>query len=542
MDAPVARDGSPAAPARGEGDRARAMQLALRRARRHWRRLLIRLARLRPRSFRALLIAGFSAVAIPLAGAIVATSFEVNRLAADSQEAINRAVSATLITQYLVDDVDATERMARRYMVLRDRDLFDAYITRKTLLLDRAGAVLQYLPDQRNTVKVFIADVNAMHGLLRQRYGRNHRQEIVDYFAGLARMASELSQAANAQATREAEDMRARAERTRTLLFWQAFALIAVSMLLSWYFLRIIGKPVRDIDSAIRALGNGSEGGNGGEGSDGGARVAIRIDGPQDFVELGHRLEWLRSRLGEAEAQKSRFLRHVSHELKTPMTAIREGSNLLLEEVPGPLNAMQREVAGIVRDNARRLEHLIEDLLGITRLPRGIDYRDDWRNVRLDETVQQVLRAHTLSFTSKSMTVVTDLPPSLVRGSPSALATIVDNLVSNAVKYSPGNGVLRINLRNEADRAQLDVEDDGPGIAPADRDAIFEPFFRGSRQPEIQVEGTGLGLTIAREAAEAHGGEINVVDGLGSGGCMRLTLPRLPEVQVAAQGEGTHEH
>jgi two-component system sensor histidine kinase GlrK len=530
MDAPVVRDGSPAAATRGDDGRARALHLALRRLRRQWRRLLIRLARLRPRSFRALLIAGFSAVAIPLAGAIVATSFEVNRLAADSQEAINRAVSATLITQYLVDDVDATERMARRYMVLRDRDLFDAYISRKTLLLDRAQAVLQYLPDQRNTVKVFIADVNAMHGLLRQRYGRNHRQEIVDYFAGLARMATELSQAANAQATREAEEMRARAEHTRTLLFWQAFALIAVSMLLSWYFLRIIGKPVRDIDSAIRALG------------DGGAEGAIRVDGPQDFVELGHRLEWLRSRLGEAEAQKSRFLRHVSHELKTPMTAIREGSNLLLEEVPGPLNAMQREVAGIVRDNARRLEHLIEDLLGITRLPRGIDYRDDWRNVRLDETVQQVLRAHTLSFTSKNMTVVTDLPPSLVRGSPSALATIVDNLVSNAVKYSPGNGVLRITLHNEADRARLDVEDDGPGIAPADRDAIFEPFFRGSRQPEIQVEGTGLGLTIAREAAAAHGGEINVVDGLGTGGCMRLTLPRLPELQVAAHGEGTHEH
>ncbi len=534
MDEPAVSDR--AATVRGDA-RARtqaALQRGLRRLRRQGRRLLLRLARLQPRSFRALLIAGFSAVAIPLAGAIVATSFEVNRLAEDSQQAISRAVRATLITQYLVDDVDATERMARRYMVLRDRDLFDAYVTRKSLLLDRAEAVLQYLPDQRNTVKVFIADVNAMHGLLRQRYGRRHRQEIVDYFAGLARMSGELSQAANAQATREAEEMRARAERTRTLLFWQAFALIAVSMLLSWYFLRIIGKPVRDIDSAIRALG------------DGGARGAIRVDGPQDFVELGQRLEWLRSRLGEAEAQKSRFLRHVSHELKTPITAIREGSNLLLEEVPGPLNAMQREVTDIVRDNARRLEHLIEDLLGITRLPKGIDYRDDWRDVRLDETVQQVLRAHTLSFTSKNIELAIDLAPSLVRGSPSALATIVDNLVSNAVKYSPGNGRLHVTLRNESERAQLDVEDDGPGIAPADRDAIFEPFFRGSRQPEVQVEGTGLGLTIAREAAEAHGGEINVVDGRGAGGCMRLTLPALAgssqQAQIAGQTEHAHEH
>ncbi len=497
--------------------RGRSVAARMRIMQRSLRRVIERLARLRPRSFRALLITGFSAVAIPLASAIFATAFEVNRLAEESQDAISRAVRATLITQYIRDDVDTTERRARRYMVLRDKELYDAYLQRKDLLTQRTEAVLQFLPDEAVRVRQFETDLDAVHKLLKRSYGNRHRKEIVDYFGALALAADQLSSAANEQATREAVEMRNRAERTRTLLFWQALALIAVAVALSWYFLRIIAGPVRDMDSAIRALGDGR------------AHDAIRVDGPQDFVELGDRLEWLRTRLGELDAQKSRFLRHVSHELKTPMTAIREGSNLLLEEVPGPLNSMQQEVTEIVRDNARKLEHLIEDLLGITRLPKGIDYRDDWQSLRLDETVQEVLRAHTLSVTSKNLTVVTELAPLIVRGSPSALATIVDNLVSNAVKYSPVQGHLRLVLRSDGDRARLEVADDGPGIAVEDRDAIFEPFYRGTRQPDQGVKGSGLGLTIAREAAAAHGGEINVAETSGGGGCMHLTLPRVLE-------------
>lgn len=490
-------------------------RLARWRARGGWRALL----RLRPRSFRSLLVLGFAAVTLPLAGALLATSFELNRLAIDSQEAVSRAVRASDSAQRLVDGVEATERSARRYLVLRDRNDYAEYLRRRARVLRAAEAVALNVPSERNTIKVLIADLNVVHGVLRGRATRATQRRVVSLFDGLAASAAGLTVAARAQADREARLMRERAERTRTLLFWQAAALFAVAGALAWYFLRIIARPVRALDAAIRALGDGRALG------EDQVREAITVDGPRDFVELGHRLEWLRDRLGEADAQKSRFLRHVSHELKTPMTAIREGSNLLLEEVPGPLNEMQGEVIRIVRDNARKLEHSIEDLLGITRLPQGIDYRDDWRDVRLDDTVQDVLRAHALSCTSKQLRIETAVEPAVVRGSPAALATIIDNLVSNAVKYSPPQGRLRIVLRNERDRAWLEVEDDGPGIAPADREAIFEPFVRGSRQPEIEVSGTGVGLTIAREVAEAHGGEIQVVDGQGGGGCMQLRLP-----------------
>ena len=471
------------------------------------------LLRMLPRSFLALLAAGFLAVAVPLAGAIVATSFEVDRLAQESQSAITRTVQATELTQRLLEDVDATERTARQFMVLRDRALWRAYGERRDTLAKHAKSLLVLLPAQRDRIALLLADSTRINNLLSHQRGDGHRDEIVNGFAGLAHQATTLTTAASTLASSETVAMRDRAERTRTLLFWQAIALIAVAVGLSWYFLRVIARPVSDMDSAIRTLGEGK------------LEQPIVVRGPQDFVELGLRLEWLRQRLGELDAKKSRFLRHVSHELKTPMTAIREGSNLLLDEVPGPINRTQREVTEIVRDNARRLEHLIEDLLGVTRLPEGIDYRDDWQTISLDATVHKVLRDHTLSIASKTLQLQVQLAQVSVRGSPSALATIVDNLISNAVKYSPANGVLRVELAQVADKAVLEVEDDGPGIAPDDRDAIFEPFFRGSRQPDALVNGTGLGLTIAREATEAHAGTIVAVADRGHGACMRVTLP-----------------
>ena len=449
---------------------------------------------------------------LPLAGAIVATSIEVDRLAQDSQSAITRTVQATELTQRLLDDVDVTERAARQYMVLRQRALWQAYRERRDAMEKHAGALRVLLPSQNERIATLLSDSARIKAVLSRQHGDGHRDAIILGFAGLARQATQVAAAARALAASETVQMRARAERTHALLFWQALALMAVASSLSWYFLRIIARPVGEMDSAIRALGEGKLG----------ERIVVR--GPQDFVELGLRLEWLRQRLGDLDAKKSRFLRHMSHELKTPMTAIREGSNLLLDEVPGRLNTTQREVTEIVRDNARRLEQQIEDLLGVTRLPEGIDYRDDWQTISLDATVHKVLRDHTLCIASKTLRLDVRLVPVAVRGSPSALATIVDNLVSNAVKYSPPHGTLRIELTQVADRAVLEVEDDGRGIAPADRDAIFEPFFRATSQPEAQ-RGTGLGLTIAREATEAHAGTICAVADHSPGACMRVTLP-----------------
>ena len=118
---------------------------------------------------------------------------------------------------------------------------------------------------------------------------------------------------------------------------------------------RYIARPIAEIDGAIRQLG----------GADFSQPISVR--GPEDLRYLGRRLDWLRRRLEEFETQKNRFLRHVSHELKTPLTALREGAELLNDQVAGPLAPPQRQVVGIMRDNSVKLQRLIEELLDYQR-------------------------------------------------------------------------------------------------------------------------------------------------------------------------------
>jgi two-component system sensor histidine kinase GlrK len=240
---------------------------------------------------------------------------------------------------------------------------------------------------------------------------------------------------------------------------------------------------------------------------------------------LGQRLEWLRSRLHELEEQQNRFLRHVSHELKTPLTAVREGAELLRDRVGGELSPEQREIVRIVRENTLSLQKLIEDLLNYHQT-RSIEPQT-LGPVALADVVRRVVREHKLAAFARLITVEAKLAPSIIVGDSEKIRAIVDNLLSNAIKYSPRSGSILLELRSESDEAVLDVIDGGPGISAADRPHIFESFYQGKTAPEGRIKGSGLGLAIAREYTLAHGGRIELIDRADGrrGAHFRLYLP-----------------
>jgi len=263
---------------------------------------------------------------------------------------------------------------------------------------------------------------------------------------------------------------------------------------------------------------------------------AIEVNGPQDLRYLGQRLEWLRTRLHELEEQQNRFLRPVSHELKTPLTAVREGAELLRDRVAGELSPGQLEIVRIVRENTLQLQKLIEDLLTYhqTRAlePQGIE------PVALPEVVRRVLREHKLAALARMVTFEAHLVPAQVVGEPDRIRTIVDNLVSNAIKHSPRSGVIELRVTVEGGYAVLDVADQGQGVDPAERERIFDSFYQGKPPLEGRVKGSGLGLAIAREYALAQGGRIEVEDRADRhrGARFRLWLPLAVAEAVAAAG------
>jgi two-component system sensor histidine kinase GlrK len=147
--------------------------------------------------------------------------------------------------------------------------------------------------------------------------------------------------------------------------------------------------------------------------------------------------------------------------------------------------------------------------------------------VQLPEVIKRVVREHKLTAFARMISFEARLAPAIVQGDAAKIRTIIDNLISNAIKYSPRAGTISLDLGIEGEFAVLDVIDQGPGVDPADRPRVFESFYQGQAPPEGRVKGSGLGLAITRENVLAHGGRIEVQDRAdgGHGARFRVFLP-----------------
>ena len=478
---------------------------------------------LRPRSFMSLILLALLGLALPLLVALTSSSVQVGKLARQSQDAVYRSVQATQNGRTLVELVTSMERNARQFLVLQDESRLAAYAQRHRDFQDtlRDMFLLNTEQAQRDRLSKLGKKERAVFAVLSDPASSAEENRVaVVAFAELGRLAREILAESNRVSTNQVDILRGMAGKARQLLFWQAFALIPLAIACAALLFVLISRSVRQIDRAIRGLGNAD------------FRSVISISGPRDVEDLGKRLDWLRERLLELEEEKARFLRHISHELKTPLTAVREGSELLAGKVLGPLNEHQLEAADILRHNTLRLQKLIEDLLAFNRLvgPREARVVED--DLRMDQLVASVAADYRLAVRKKSLAIDLQLEPVRMRGDTAKLRAIIDNLLSNAVKYSPVGGAVAVMLARSDDGVRLEVSDQGPGVAAGDRERIFDAFYQGGTQPTGPVRGTGLGLAIARECARAHGGELELVGEGGEGARFRTTLPFAPRGQT----------
>jgi signal transduction histidine kinase len=263
----------------------------------------------------------------------------------------------------------------------------------------------------------------------------------------------------------------------------------------------------------------------------------------------------------EVDRAKSEFVSTVSHELRTPMTSIKGYADLLVMGAAGALNENQERFLSIIKTNADRLTMLVDDLLDIGRIDtQRVEL--SLTHIDLASAVGTVVESLQGKAADKSQTLQVDIPTDLppVIADPDRLTQILTNLVSNAQAYTPTGGEISVTARLIArvhasaadgrhatdtgrpghitetapglDLVQVDVTDDGIGIAPEDQDKIFERFFRSDHPLVQETTGTGLGLSITRSLIEMHGGELWVESELGVGSTFSFTLP----VAVEASG------
>lgn len=469
----------------------------------------------RPKSFRKLVLIGFTLVMLPLVIAVLVATVYIDRLAAQSQSAISRAVQVLQGGRTLGEQITAMERHVRQFQVLGDETLFQAYAdTHEQLqqVTHNLAAIIRN-PAQEQQFETLATTEQALFDTVMQSLRVPEKlSEVTPDFLKLTKLAQAILAANDVITAQDMEAMQETATKVHRILVWQTVALILGAIVFSAIFIPLISRPIRQIDQAIQRLGLGE------------LETAIRITGPYDLQYLGERLNWLRRRLGELEEEKRKFLRHVSHELKTPLTALREGTSLLAEGVVGTPTDAQREVLDILQHNGIQLQKLIEDLLNFHQA-QARTTAFDLKPVQLDRLLEQVLTEHKLAMMAKTIHLVLSVTRVLVLGDEDKLRTVVDNLLSNAVKYAPPHSALRVTLTQHQTRAVLDVIDQGPGIAPQEQHLIFEAFYQGSAPYEGHVKGSGLGLAIAREYVLAHHGTLEVTDDGAPGAHFRVTLP-----------------
>jgi PAS domain S-box-containing protein len=233
----------------------------------------------------------------------------------------------------------------------------------------------------------------------------------------------------------------------------------------------------------------------------------------------------------ELDRMKTEFVSQVSHELRTPLTAIKGFNDLLLDGDAGEINEEQAEYLGIVKQNVDRLVSLINDLLDVARMESG---RITLKLAAIDlrEIVALVVATMRPLIDAKDQTLTVEIAPELppAWGDHDRILQVITNLVSNAYKYTPAGGAIRVAVAQRDERLHVAVQDTGMGIPPEDIPKLFTRFFRVDTSLTREIGGTGLGLSIVKSIVELHGGTIAVESTLGSGSTFSFDIPVATEM------------
>ena len=231
----------------------------------------------------------------------------------------------------------------------------------------------------------------------------------------------------------------------------------------------------------------------------------------------------------EADRARDDFLQHIAHELRTPLTNIRAYSETLADDLVDDVE-LQKECFNVINSETQRLSRLIEQILSVSQLEVGsaLIHMDEFR---LDKLLRDATQEVQAEADRKNIDLLLKLPTKVprVRADHDQIASVLNNLLGNAIKYTPPGGQVELTCEAKGDQVELTVSDTGIGIEPAEHDRIFEKFYRVENEYVAGQCGTGLGLGIAREIVRLHGSDIAVQSVPGQGSQFRLTLAAVDE-------------
>ena len=292
----------------------------------------------------------------------------------------------------------------------------------------------------------------------------------------------------------------------------------------SWWLRSRALRPVLDLTSAIRRFASGDR--------------AVRADesGPIELREAARRFNELARELSRQRENQTAFLAGVAHDLRSPLHGLKMAFAVLEPGGERAGEAARHKAADVARRQVERLDRMIEDLLTTTLLEAG-QLELNLQEWDLRSTARSCVDLLRSSSPSHDLRLRLPDHPVLVRCDPLRIEQVLDNLVGNAVKYTPTGGGIEVALTGAGKEVELSVSDEGVGIAAPEQGHVFDAFGRG--EGSSSVPGFGLGLFVSRRIVEAHGGSIRLRSARGRGSTFSVTLPKLDHADLHARAEGS---
>lgn len=472
-----------------------------------------------PRSFTVLVMVAMSVLIFPLATGLVGTMHRLQNVIDTQRQFIRNSLTITRELREVVDDVNQLQRAAGQYHLLKDTELAPSLRGNYQDLRARLTGLGPLL--SASAPHAALTAVSSLNDTLYRKLqpgrflGSQAYEALKDDFDTLHAAARELQTRGDSFVRVQLHVLEHEMLAARRRLLFLTLALIPLTLALAAIFSWLINRPIRQLKTAIHQLGRED------------LSPLPNITGPQDIVELRNEIDWLRQRLGEIEMQKTRFLQHVSHELKTPLASLREGVGLLSEGVAGPMTERQHNIVEIMDHSSRELQRRIEDLIRYSGMMREMG-TSTIAPLNLSAVLDTVVVRHRLAIDARSLEIDRQLTLPAIHADREQMETLLDNLLSNAVKFSPMRGRILIKGWLAGRACHLQVCDQGPGIPQNERIRIFEPFVQGAHQPDTAVKGSGLGLSIVQEILRTLGGSITVEDRPFWSVCLKLQWPTPP--------------
>lgn len=463
-------------------------------------------------------------VVLALVGVSVLSLRALDRLVDVNREIVTETLPALRLVTSARDGVLALGRLEARYLALRDAQYAALWDERATRAVGDLETLRGFATGRREVAA--LADARAAFDEYRRlvadgralissgdrraalRLAETRGQQLIERVESSLETLAQERHAAVVRAQTSAARLESR---TWTGVLIALAAALGLALLSSAVIAHRITRSLAALSAATSAVASGS------------FREPIPVKSRDEVGALAHSFNRMAARLRQMDETKQEFFARISHELRSPLTSVREASHLLREGIPGSLNSKQARLVDIIGQSSDRLLRLVNQLLEVSRARAGV-LPMTWQRNDLERLTQRVLEELRPQAVDAGVALVLDRGPGDVTcmGDEDRLIQVFVNLVGNAIRFTPSGGTVTVHLIDAGPEVRVQVEDTGVGIPAIALEGIFDPYQQAHRDRG----GTGLGLAIVRGMVEAHHGRVEVESEEGKGSRFTVTLPR----------------